>query len=144
MLSNACRYRQHCGLMKMFSITFGDSMNETQQYQQDHANSNNPLLKLWNGDAGLAKSYWLWGVAAGFVWGIALGVTKPVPGSASAQILLSLIAAYFVFAYVGIWRAANKYQGKKAWVTLAKFAVVLGALVTILPLRAIFVEKFVS
>lgn len=119
-------------------------MNETQQYRQDQANSSNLLANLWNGDAGLAKSYWLWGVAAGFAWGIALGVFKPAPGSAFAQILVALMAAYFAFAYVGIWRAANKYQGKKSWVTLAKFAVVIGALVTILPLLAVVVEKVVS
>ena len=119
-------------------------MNETQQYQQIQAESNNFLVRLWNGDAGLAKSYWLWGVVAGFAWGVALGVIKPGPGSAAAQILVSLMAAYFVFVYVGIWRAANKYQGKKAWATLAKFAVVFGALVTVLPLLAVVIEKVVS
>jgi hypothetical protein len=28
--------------------------------------------------------------------------------------------------FVGIWRAANKYQGDKAWVVLAKIPVVAG------------------
>lgn len=93
----------------------------------------NLAQRLWNGEAGLATSYWGYGVAAGFIWGLALGALKPAPGSSTAQLLLACMAAYFFCTYVGIWRAADKYQGKKAWSALAKVSVVLGALVTVLP-----------
>ncbi len=119
-------------------------MNETQQYQKNQTDPTNFLVRLWNGDVGLAKIYWLWGVVAAFIWGVAFFVIKPVPGSTSVKLLVFLMAAYFVFVYVGIWRAAKKYQGKKIWATLAKFAVVIGVLITVLPLLAVVVEKVVS
>lgn len=112
---------------------------------EQSSNSNeNFIIRLWNGNVGLAMSYWVYGVVAGFIWGIALGLLQPVPGSGSAKLFLASMAAYFVVVYVGIWRAANKYQGEKAWATLAKFSVVLGALVTVVPVVVGLVQSTVS
>ena len=99
----------------------------------EQSSNENFIMRVWTGSAGLAMSYWVYGVAAGFVWGIALGMLQPVPGSGTAKLFLACMAAYFVVVFVGTWRSANKYQGKKAWVLLAKFAVVIGALVTVVP-----------
>ena len=110
----------------------------------EKSSNENFIIRIWNGNAGLAMSYWVYGVVAGFVWGIALGILQPVPGSGTAKLFLACMAAYFVVVYVGIWRAANKYQGKKAWVSLAKFAVVLGALVTVVPVVVGLFQSAVS
>lgn len=109
--------------------------------QSSHENF---ITRIWNGNAGLAMTYWVYGVIAGLAWGIALGALQPVPGSGTAKIFLACMAAYFVVVYVGIWRAANKYQGKEAWVSLAKFAVVLGALVTVVPVVVGLFQSIVS
>ncbi len=102
----------------------------------EQSSNENIIISVWNGNAGLAMSYWVYGIVAGFVWGIALGLLAPVPGSGAAKLFLACMAVYSVVVYVGIWRAANKYQGKQAWVSLAKFAVVFGALVTVVPIIA--------
>ena len=101
-------------------------------------------MRIWNGNAGLAMTYWVYGVVAGFLWGMALTALQPEPGSGVARILLALMAAYFIVIYVGIWRAANKYHGRRAWVSLAKFAVVIGALITVLPVVAGLFQSGVS
>ena len=81
----------------------------------------NVISSLWNGRAGLAKTYWLWGVLSGIPWGLALSLVTP--GSNLAIIGVLGLVAYYVIVNVGIWRAASKYQGTKAWAILAKVAV---------------------
>jgi len=44
------------------------------------------------------------------------------------------VVVYQVFVLVGIWNAANKYQGPTIWAVLAKIAVVLGAILLALSL----------
>lgn len=100
---------------------------------QQKSSTGNFFSRLWNGDIGLAKTYWIFGQAAGFIWGLALSALQLSPGSAVAKIFLSLMAAYFIFVFIGIWRASNKYQGNKSWARLAKLSVVLGAIVTVVP-----------
>lgn len=101
-------------------------------------------MRIWYGDAGLAMSYWIYGVVAGFIWGIALRILNPVPGSSIAKLFLACMAAYFIVVYVGIWRAASKYQGNKVWSSLARFVVVLGALVTVVPVVVGLFQSAVS
>ena len=81
----------------------------------------NVISSLWNGRAGLAKTYWLWGVLSGIPWGLALSLVTP--GSNLAIIGVLGLVAYYVIVNVGLWRAASKYQGTKAWAILAKVAV---------------------
>lgn len=81
------------------------------------------FTKLANGDFGLAKTYWLFGVAAGFV----LNVTLRGFTSVGVVMLLFLIyTAYMAFVFLGVWRASDKYTGRKVWAVLAKVATVLG------------------
>lgn len=110
----------------------------------EQSSNENFIMRVWNGNAGLAMSYWIYGVIASFIWGISLRVLQPVPGSGTAKLFLTCMVAYFFVVYVGIWRAANKYQGKKVWVSLAKFAVVLGALVTVVPVIVGLFQSAVS
>lgn len=104
----------------------------------------NIVIRAWNGNFGLAMTYWVYGIVAGFSWGIALTALQPEPGSGTARLFLTLMSGYFIVIYVGIWRAANKYEGRRTWVYLAKFAVVLGALVTMLPGVASLFKSAVS
>lgn len=77
--------------------------------------------QIWTGRAGLARTYWLYGVAASFVWGIALSMVTP--GRLVAMAAVAALLAYFVIVNVGIWRSASQYDGPKVWAVLAKMAV---------------------
>ena len=83
----------------------------------------NVISNLWNGRAGLAKTYWLWGIVSGIPWGLALSLITP--GSNLAILAVLAFIVYYVIVHVGIWRAASKYQGTKTWAILAKIAVII-------------------
>lgn len=76
------------------------------------------IRNLWHGRAGLAKTYWVYGILGGALWGIPLALVAP--GSVMAIMLVLAFIAYCIFVNTGIWRAANQYHGQAAWATLAK------------------------
>lgn len=90
--------------------------------------------KLANGDFGLAKTYWIYGVLAGIVVNIVLSVVTSI--GALVFLMLAYIA-YEIPVLMGTWRAANKYPGLKIWAILAQVAVVLGAIMLAVGLFAI-------
>ena len=77
--------------------------------------------QVWTGRAGLARTYWLYGIVASFAWGIALSAVTP--GSLAAKFVVGLLLCYYVIVNVGIWRSASQYDGPKVWAVLAKIAV---------------------
>ena len=84
----------------------------------------NFFIQLINGDFGLAKTYWLFGVVVGLVVNL---LSRSVP-SLGVLILLTLAyTAYEIVMLIGTWRAANRYRGPGVWILLAKVAVVFGA-----------------
>jgi len=97
------------------------------------------IARHWRGDYSLARSYWRHGVLL-FHFGINLFIlvvlnivliAVPGPTAVVAIIVLAevalLITAY-VWALVGIWRAAGKYKGLRIWPILARVAIVFGIL----------------
>jgi amino acid transporter len=98
----------------------------------------------WRGEFSLPKSYWIngvlvFGLGCNFVLLLATTVTAALflsagnPALATFAIVLELalnISAY-VWALVGIWRSAKKYEGPRIWSILARVAVALGILVTL-------------
>ena len=86
------------------------------------------LKRLMDGDFGLAKTYWLYGVLVNIV--ISLMFEIPVISESLGLILILLLATiiYTISLMIGIWKAANRYTGKKVWAFLAKIAVVLGVI----------------
>lgn len=95
--------------------------------------------KLANGDFGLAKTYWLYGVLAGGVLvGVVGNIFSNVVTSIGGLVIFMLAStAYEIPVFLGTWRAANKYQGPKIWAVLAKIAVVLGATIMAVCLLAV-------
>lgn len=84
--------------------------------------------KLTQGDYGLPKTYWLFGVLGNllFIFPVALAAAAE-----SMPILVLVLIASVVYSLavaVGIWRASDKYLGPKVWAVLAKIAVLLGIL----------------
>src|ERR1017187_9557261 len=84
------------------------------------------IINLWEGNLGLAMTYWVYGVLGGFVWGVGILALKP-EGDLIKLVGLLFIIYYFVI-YVGTWKAANKYVGSKVWAILAKFIIIIGVL----------------
>ena len=79
------------------------------------------IAKLWRGDYGLAKTFWLWGVLVTIILQLLLKYLSGV-----AAITMSLLALiYAVLWSVSMWRAANKYTGRRLWPILAKVVVIL-------------------
>jgi hypothetical protein len=73
---------------------------------------------LSNGDFGLAKTFLLHGLFLGFAMSIFL---TPL-ASIKLFVVTTLVVAtlYSIPSHMGVWRAANKYEGRKVWATLAK------------------------
>jgi len=85
----------------------------------------NLLENLWEGNIGLAMTYWVYGVLGGIVWGVGIVAINPAPDGNLVKIIWFIFACYYFVIYVGVWKAANKFVGKKAWAILAKFAVIV-------------------
>ena len=84
---------------------------------------------LKDGDFGLAKTYWLFGVLGNLI------LTLPMDGidNFTPFAIYSLLClAYSVTVLLGIWNSANRYTGFKLWAILAKLAAILGLLFVIL------------
>jgi len=93
------------------------------------------FLRVWRGEVILWKTFWLFGLGGGVLLGLpifgALLALTDVPDNTTATYFLVAIGGlllYGVWVFVGIWRAANKYQGKRAWAILAKVSVVIETL----------------
>lgn len=81
--------------------------------------------KLVNGEFGLAKTYWLYGVLVGIVVNI---VSRGITSTGALMFLIVAYTAYEVPVLIGTWRAASMYKGPSVWAILAKIAIILGAL----------------
>jgi hypothetical protein len=108
------------------------------------------ISRLYKGEYSLAKSYWLFGnVIPAILFMIIFGLifltsNDPlgklvnqdfVPESLMVSIvvlILSLITLVYIFiSVIGIWRSAQKYNGKKIWSLLAKITIIIGGLLNI-------------
>jgi hypothetical protein len=79
--------------------------------------------KFINGEFGLAKTYWLFGVVPGFIAGIAV---RTVSSDTLAYWIGAAFVIYQCVLLVALWNAGRKYQGSKVWPVLA-FLVVMSA-----------------
>ena len=87
------------------------------------------IEQIWEGRAGLARTYWGWGAASSIPWAIALSLVTQ--GSPAAIVLVLALAAYSFVLNIGIWRAANAYTGPVIWSALAKVSAAIGLLTAI-------------
>ena len=99
----------------------------TRQFSiHDHPNF---IARLWNGNAGLAFSYWICtaiGPNVAFFLSFFLAISI---GNINLFYFCLFIVGIFQFiAMVGTWRAAEKYRGLKIWPILARIMVAIGLL----------------
>ncbi len=74
--------------------------------------------RMWNGNIRLSKIFWGYFFIGGFLWGIAIGLTRP--NTIQQTVVLFFSCAYYVVISVGIWRAAGKFQGNVWWAAISK------------------------
>jgi hypothetical protein len=87
------------------------------------------IANLYEGNYGLLKTYWLYGVLGGIVMGLVLGFTMGVAQSLVVTLLaLAGLWAYQILVSIAIWNAARKYLGSKLWSVLARVGAVIGLL----------------
>jgi uncharacterized membrane protein len=97
------------------------------------------ITNLKEGNYGLFKIYWIYYILVEFVLTLTLFVTTEILGNDNfkqgvaivAFVFFTYLVVYKRFAWVGIWRASNRYKGNELWTNLAKVAVVLSVLTTI-------------
>ena len=94
--------------------------------------------KIIDGDFGLAKTFWLFYFIPN---GLLNFLTRKVPNEQFDWIY----GLYFIFiipVMLGIWRAADRYEGSKIWSFLAKFTVILGIIFFIFGIIIVFNRHF--
>lgn len=92
------------------------------------------LKQLWRGEVPLPKAFWTWAVLGGLlVNGVTTGlflalVTSGLPLSALV-VGYVLSVPYNLVAVVGVWRAADRYAGDRAWAETARIVALVGLIV---------------
>lgn len=86
------------------------------------------ISKIWNGDAGLMKTFW-----GGFASLVFLNIILTIMGIAGDPLTHRLILTPFmIFVFVSIWKSADKYEGNKGNARGAKGFVILWSCMHIL------------
>ena len=81
------------------------------------------IKQLIDGDFGLAKTYWLYGVLGSIAMNLLL--MFPILSGSLVLIVVAMLAsiAYAIVVLTGIWNSASRYTGSKIWSVLAKIIV---------------------
>ena len=106
-------------------------------HSENHSTATNSFRALLNGDLGLARTYWLYGILVGTLFGLAIRIFIAAGELAASGIVTFISLSYSAVVLIGIWRASEKYSGPKVWSTLAKVATVLGWLQIVIAIFAI-------
>ena len=91
----------------------------------------NLLGSIWRGEVGLEKVFWEWAVFGGIMVNVASSIGFLVLVLNDYLIAAMLVGygislPYNVFATVGVWRSAERYDGEKRWADIAKTVTVVG------------------
>ena len=105
------------------------------------------IVRVWQGKLALWKTFWLFGAGGWILIGLSpaismlarfgyLGLFSGYLGLISGIVFLLfalvLLHYYLIWVSVGIWRAAEIYQGNPVWAVLAKLTVAVGTLIVAL------------
>tara|TARA_B100001564_G_scaffold149519_1_gene125733 strand:+ start:454 stop:777 length:324 start_codon:yes stop_codon:yes gene_type:complete len=98
--------------------------------KKKRSNYGNYLAEFYDGKLSLPHSYWIFGLVYSILVGILLAVLVILFNLPDKTIsVLSL--PWIIFISIGIWRSSDRYKGSKFWSILAKIAVVLGLIQSI-------------
>lgn len=93
----------------------------------------NSFGRLWRGEMALADAFWNWAVIGGLAVNLISSAAflflimaeRPV-AAAIAGYLVSV--PYNIVVVVGVWRAADRYDGERRWADLARVVTAAGML----------------
>jgi hypothetical protein len=104
--------------------------------------TNSYFKRHWRGELSLPRSYWINGV---LIFGLGINLvfmmvfyaaiyasgrnTAVVVGVCLLDMAFDLVG--YIWALVGTWRAAGRYQGPKFWSILARIVMALGVLISL-------------
>ena len=109
----------------------------------------NFLLRVFRGDAGLARTFWIFGIMVPFLLlMVFLEFTEMVIDwpkfgcyyEAVAYGFFVGMTGYIVLIYVAVWRSSGKYAGPRAWKYLAR-AWALVCWLVLLPFGWMYIES---
>jgi len=103
-----------------------DTIEQTSASNKQETQSKGFWKKLISGDFGLAKSYWLFLFGVNIIFRILFAVGEQ---SASVPFILGVALIWVVYepiAFIGTWRASDKYKGSGFWSGLVKVLIVFG------------------
>jgi hypothetical protein len=88
------------------------------------------LSRLWRGGLPLKDAFWNWAVAGGLIVNI-LSSAAFLFLADDGLLLAAFIAGYApslpynVLVTVGVWRAAERYEGERRWADLARIVTIV-------------------
>jgi hypothetical protein len=104
-----------------------------------------PIVRLWRGEIGLARAYWVWlslvVATVLIIFNTILQVFYDLTGSSfiiALKVAFGLIAVFFMM--VSIWRSARNYEGPRPWRVLARTACVLFGIFAVINLGGLLAE----
>ena len=80
------------------------------------------LIKLWRGEVSLGTTYWIFGALVVFMFQMLSFV--PLDNPESAQTLIYIQAAYFIFIAIAIFRSSIRHNGSRLFIIFAQLSAV--------------------
>lgn len=129
--------------------SYSEKNNGTEKYENDTELKHNVFIRMFRGELSLPVSYWVFGVLGGVIWNFIFNFTIGLfeerhqvavnfirsYGMTGYKMLFSFMFTfclfYFSTVYVGQWRCAERYGGKKVWPVLVKMTIFLGCIAQI-------------
>jgi len=96
----------------------------------------NLVVRLWNGEVGLASAFWEYALVFGtfahvVTTALAYGAFAAGAPFWLAAMMFFLAAPYTLLVTLGVWRSADRYQGPAKWAHGARIAVIVWAIASI-------------
>lgn len=98
------------------------------------------MKRAWNGQERLWKVFWIYGAVAGLIAGVINFALVFAAGKVVSQAFSALMIVYWVFIAVSEWRCAFNVSWR-GWGYIVRFLVILGAIVQIYNVYALFFAK---
>ena len=92
------------------------------------------LTRLWRGEVPLGEAFWTWAVLGGtavnlltsLAFLVLMSADRPLAAFAAGY---GLAVPYNIVAAVGVWRAADRYEGDRNKAELARIVALVGMVV---------------
>lgn len=98
------------------------------------------FARLWNGQVGLAQTFWFWGFFASNAIGACVGLIDKESIAFYPAVVLALL--FGVAVTVAIWRSSNNYYGPRFIQQLVKISIVIGGVYSVFSVVFVIYSAF--